>query len=78
MTRSVNVNGGLRATPKSPSTRMRVLLRFENGVEAKTEVSGALPVCFMMRTGEGAEFWFEHRDELPSGVAVYAEVKRGE
>jgi len=39
------------------------------------EDSGTLPVCFVFRTAEGAIFYFEQHDILPSGLVVYQEAE---
>ena len=56
---------------------MKLLLQFRNGVSLQTEASDGQPTpdAFIFRTPEGAAFYFEHSDDLPSGAVVFKEFQ---
>jgi len=56
---------------------MTIILKFANGAEQRYEMNSSMvPSKFSLTSPEGAHFWFEFTDELPSGAIVFKETSR--
>jgi hypothetical protein len=58
---------------------MKLILKFTNGAEQFLEISDnqLVPDVFnILSDPEGANFWFEHCDDLPSGAVLFKETTR--
>lgn len=56
---------------------MKALLKFENGAEDRLELHGEIvPHVIHFQPPEEANFYFEHVDDLPSGVMLYREITK--